>query len=81
MLDGMTNVSFMDNQLRIAPKSETETKYIINQIIGKKKIKGRIHYLVWWKKHLRKDATYEPRQKLIDDGLINMIRNFDKSNK
>jgi hypothetical protein len=53
----------------------------VYKIIGKKKIKGRVNYLVWWKKEKKEQATYEPRMKLIEDGLINMIKEFDKSSK
>jgi hypothetical protein len=71
----------MDNQLKLVPINEKNTKHIVYKIIGKKKIKGRINYLVWWKKEKKEQATYEPRMKLIEDGLINMIKQFDKSNK
>ena len=81
MLEGMRNVSFMDNQLKLAPSNEKDTKHIVYKIIGKKKMKGRVNYLVWWKKEKKEQATYEPRMKLIEDGLINMIKEFDKSNK
>jgi len=39
------------------------------------------YYLVWWDKYLKKDATYEPENQLIDDGLQNYIDDFEKKNR
>lgn len=78
MLEGFKNVSFAEHQLIPVPENEKETKYKVKQIIGKKKIKGKEHYLIWWKGYLKKDATWEPKDKLIEDGLKKIIDNYKK---
>ena len=75
MLEGIPNASFKASQLMIS--KEKETKYVVKEIIGKKTINKKIHYLVWWKGYLKKNATYEPRNKLIEDGLKSYIDAFE----
>jgi hypothetical protein len=42
--------------------------------------KGKVYYKVWWKKYLKKDATWEKREELIKD-IKTMIDDFDKVKK
>ncbi len=65
LLDGIKNASFTESQLM--KSKETEQKFKVYKIIGRKKDKGKVYYLIWWKGHLKKDATYEPRSELIKD--------------
>jgi hypothetical protein len=37
--------------------------------------------LVWWNKYLKKDATYEDEDKLIEDGLQDIINEYNNSLK
>lgn len=69
MLKDMPNVSYNEYELKLA-KGETQTKYKVKEILGSKKIKGVKHYLIWWKNYKKADATWEPEQQLIEDGLI-----------
>lgn len=79
ILDTLPNVSYSENELM--KSKETESKYVVKEIIGKKKIKNVLHYLVWWKHHLKKDATWEPAKNLIEDGLQDYIDEFNKNGK
>ena len=75
VLEGLPNVSYTENQLM--KSNEKETKYIVREIIGKKTIKRKVHYLVWWKGELKKNASWEPKDKLLEDGLEKYINEFD----
>ena len=80
MLEGIPNASFTETQLLPAKKEETETKYKVREILGKKIIKKKVYYLIWWSKFLKKDATYEPEEQLIKDGFQDDINNFNELN-
>ena len=79
ILEGHNNVSYAEHELIKA--KEDEEKFEIKKIIGKKKEKNTIYYLVWWKGGLKKDASYETRTGLIKDGLKWLIDEYEKSNK
>jgi len=79
VLEGFPQVSYTEKELIRA--DEDEEQFEIKKIIGKKKIKNRIHYLVWWKGNLKKDATYEPRKRLIKDGAKDLIDEFEQNHK
>ena len=76
ILNELPNVSYAEAEL-IPAKNETEEKFIVRKIIGKKTEKKIIYYLVWWKKKLKKDATYEPRSKLLEDNLDEYIKEYE----
>lgn len=76
LLEGINNASFSENELM--PSKEKATKYKVKKILDKKKIKGKIHYLIWWDKYKKAEATWEPETQLIEDGLKNMIDEFNK---
>lgn len=75
-LEGMDNVSYSDYQL--IPSKETETKYIVKQILGRRKSKGKFQYLVWYKGEKKKEASWQPKEQLVEDGLEDMFTKFDK---
>lgn len=75
MLQGLKNVSFNDTELM--PSKETDNKYKVKKIIGMKKIKGVVNYLVWWEKYKKAEATYEPAKNLIEDGFEEEIKAFN----
>jgi hypothetical protein len=61
ILEGIPHVSFSDFQLKKSKnKDKIQSKYILKQIIGKKKDKEITYYLIWWDKYKKKDATWEP---------------------
>ena len=50
------------------PPASVQIKYIVDKIEGKKMINKKLHYLVHWKGYDdKKDFTYEPRDKLMED--------------
>ena len=75
MLDSIPNASFTEKQL--LPAREKESQFIVKQIIDKKIIKKQVYYLIWWKGYLKKDSTWESAKNLIEDGLQDMIDNFE----
>ena len=78
MVTGINNASFDEYDLMKA-KEEVE-KYVVREIIGKKRIKKKIYYLVWWRKYLKKDATYEPKDELMKD-VPKLIAQYEQSLK
>ena len=76
MLDGITTASFTESQLM--PSKAKEQEFTVKQIIGKKTINKKIHYLVWWKGYKKSESTWEPRTKLIEDGQADRIREYEK---
>ena len=76
ILDTLPNVSYAEAEL-LPAHNETEEKFIVRKIIGKKTEKKIIYYLVWFKKSLKKDATWEPRSKLVEDGLDEYIKEYE----
>lgn len=78
MLNNMDNVSYVENDLKHA--EEDQELFKIKKILDKKKIKGKIYYLVWWDGYRKKDATYEPRTELIKTAK-ELIKDFDKKAK
>jgi len=79
ILENIKNVSFQDSDLKPSRNNETETEYKVKAIIGKKKSKGKIYYLIWWKGYKKNEATYELEEDLIHDGLENLINNYNNA--
>lgn len=77
MLEGMPNVSYTEDEL--IKSTLTYSKFAVRKIIGKKTVKRVLHYLVWFKNQLKKDATWEPKKNLIEDGIGEYIKEFEKS--
>lgn len=77
MLKDIRNASYTEDQL-LPANNEKEEKYIIKDIIGRKIVKGKPQYLIWWKGYLKKNATWEPENMLIEDGHKDLIDAFKK---
>jgi hypothetical protein len=75
VLDFLPNVSYSDDELKLAKDQEVE-KFTVKEIIGKKIIKKKVYYLVWWNGYLKKDATLEPKEELIKD-VPDLIKQYD----
>ena len=74
-------VSYAEAEIKPAKETEVEEKYIVRQIIDKKVQNKKVVYLVWWKKYLKKDATWEPKEQLIEDGAQEYIDEYENSIK
>lgn len=79
ILEGMPNVSYSEYQL--IKSKEKDTKYKVKAIIGDRINKNKKEYLVWWKNYKKNESTYEPKNKLIEDGLIELIRDYELNKK
>jgi hypothetical protein len=79
VLEGMTNVSYSESELM--KSDETESKFKVKQIINKRKVKNKLEYKVWFDKELKKSAVWLPKTQLIQDGLIEYIKEYEKANK
>lgn len=55
--------------------------FIVEKILDKFKLKGTTYYKVKWKNYPVKDATNEPEEELIKDGLKDMIDEFNEKLK
>jgi hypothetical protein len=76
-LKEMPNVSYSANELKLS--KEKVNLYSVKKIIGKKQEKKVKYYLVHWKGKLKKNATWERAQDLIEDGLEDEIKAYEKS--
>jgi hypothetical protein len=77
-IEGYNN-TFVENELKKSDK--TESTYIVKEIIGKKIIKKKLHYLVWFKGYLKKTATWHLATELKKDNLDEYIQEFEKQLK
>ncbi|KAI9050179.1 hypothetical protein LZ554_006320 [Drepanopeziza brunnea f. sp. 'monogermtubi'] len=58
-------------------EEEEEKKHIVDKILGKRKFKGRHHYLVKWKGYAEvRDRTWEPCHRLGDD-VPDVVREYE----
>lgn len=81
-----TTARYTKKQLQVVPENEQKppktvirgkpTQYVVEKIIGKKKVKGRIYYKVQWAGHPNEN-TWEPRTTLIED-IPEMIIKYEK---
>lgn len=77
VLNQLPNVSYTEAELKTA--SANAEKYTVKQIIGKKGIGKNRKYLIWWRGYLKKDATWEPEKTLRDDGLGDLIDEYNQN--
>jgi hypothetical protein len=81
ILDGFENVSYAEAELIKAKETEVVENWIVSRLLDKKTVKGQLYYLVKWK-HLKvKDATWQSKADLIEDGLQDIINDFEQSLK
>jgi hypothetical protein len=75
-IETIPNASFTSNELKMT--KEKEAKFEVRELIGKKTVKGQVYYLVWWKKYLKSQSTWEPKTQLVQDGLQTLINDYEK---
>ena len=81
MISGVPNVAYPESDLVSAPVEEKEEKYVINKIIDKRIHNKKVEYLVWWKKYLKKNSTWQDEKQLIEDGAQEYIDDFIETEK
>ena len=79
MLNEIFETSYQECELM--PAVEEHEKFIVERIIDKKKIKGRVYYKVKWRGKKITDATFEPRIKLLQDGLNEYVKQYEDLQK
>ena len=78
ILTGIPNASYSEFEL-IKSRFRTE-RYKVKQIIDSRDVGRTKEYLVWWQGYKKKESTWEPRKNLIQDGLRNLVEEFDANN-
>lgn len=96
VIDNNENVAYTKNHLQLIDENEkmpikssirkiktTRGKdvYIIDKIVGKRKHKNKIEYLIKWKGFDDSDNTYESRKQLIEDNQKQIIDDYESSQK
>ena len=76
IVNGFDGVSYQEAELKAAV-GETDEKFKVKKIIGKKTVKKVLYYLVWWKGYKRDEATWETAQNLLEDGLDEYIDEYN----
>jgi len=83
VISGIKNNTFSKAELLpyVAPKGMKLTKgmFLMDRIVDKKKEKNRILYHVKWEGY--DELSWEPRTKLLEDGKLQFIRDFEKFKK
>lgn len=77
MLEGLPNVSFSEYEL--LPSDKKESTFKVKSIIGKKQENKIKYYLVWWENLKRSESSWEPEQQLLEDGMDEYIKEFEKN--
>ena len=83
----ITPIAYTKNQLQVVGKNEKlpdpkmirgkPTQFIVEKILGKKKLKNKIYYKVkWFGYEDAKDQTFEPRATLIKE-IPDLIRQYE----
>lgn len=80
LLEGIPRASFTDNELILVPDA-TESTYILEDILDKRKYRNKVQYKVKWKGYPRSQATWEDIQRLKDDGLNDYIERYEDEHK
>ena len=57
------------------PPDNTQSKFVVDKIVGKKKIKNKIHYQIKWKDH--NELTWEPLANLKID-VPDLVKEYEK---
>lgn len=83
----ITPIAYTKNQLNVVGKNEKlpdvklirkePKQWIVEKIVGKKKLKNKIYFKVRWKGFQEKDDTFEPRATLIKE-IPELVAEFEK---
>ena len=77
VLNFMAHVSYTDKELMKA--KETEEKFKVREIIGKKIEKRQTYYLIWWSGFKKSESTWEGKNQLLADGFKNIIDAYEST--
>lgn len=79
MLEGINNVSYADWELK--KSRDTVAKYEIQKLLDKKKLNGRVHYLVKWKGFDDSNNEWISLKQLKEDEQQSHVYNYEKQAK
>ncbi len=79
ILNDLYNVSYDEAELLKA--TEKQETFEILKIIGKKIVKNKIYYLVYWKRYKKSESTFEPKDQLIADGAKEFIDAYENEHQ
>lgn len=84
ILEGMDNVSYTENQLKLVADKK-DTTYKVKEIIGERQRNKKKEYLIHWKGYKKEESTWEPVANLIEDfgeeHMSDLIQQFKESKK
>jgi hypothetical protein len=81
LVSGIPNVAYTKQQLQLVkddekePPKEAVDKYIVENILNKKVVKGKTYYLIKWKYY--DENTWEPKENIPQ----NLIQDYENKNK
>ena len=80
-LSGIDDATFSRNRIQVVGQKNEELnanreKWIIEKIIKRTTIKGKIHYRIKWKGWAAKHNSYQPRDELVED-VPGMIEQYE----
>lgn len=78
ILSKNNKVSYSEFEL-MKSRFRTE-RYKVKSIIDSRDVGRTKEYLVWWQGYKKKESTWEVRKNLIQDGLKNMIDEYEANN-
>jgi hypothetical protein len=78
MLKGLPNVSYSETEIFLS--TDTKERVEVKKIIDSRTKNKKKEYLIWWKGLLKKESTWELAEALIEDGLEDIIKIYDKGN-
>lgn len=81
LISGIPRVGYTKNQLQVVknetmPSTKHQKKFIVHKIVGKRKYKNRIQYLIKWKGYNEKNNTWENRKDLLID-IPDMVKEYE----
>lgn len=82
-VDNKTNVAYTRYQLQVVkanevkPPTKVQTKHYAQEIISKRKVKGKMYYTIRWED----DDTTEQDFEQVKDELPELLKEFNKKNK
>lgn len=79
ILANLPNVSYAESEL--IPAKETEEKRIVRKIWDKMTKNKIVYYRVWFKKELKSESLWLPKEQLIEDGLQEYIQQYEDEKK
>jgi hypothetical protein len=90
-VSGITRAVYTKNQLQLIPENESlpePDKFIrgkpkvfkVEKILKSKKVKGHTYYLIKWQGYDESEATWEPRESLLED-IPDIINKYEQNKK